>query len=377
MPAMTPFKPGQSDGTLPNIQPAKLFQYAHYINWDTSQTWNAGLGKEGKGKWHIQLIDPSGRVIFEQTVTITITVIFFGFELVWYYYSGVGEKYETTVINGQPITDTNTAWSHTIGNTINGEQGNMIPGGDDVPAYGGEGIVSAVYHSPVYVMDIPVGTKLHVISDNWGLGVQVRPEWQWSFLYGGNTQASYFDNTTGMTWQGFVENGKTVIQTTRRMSSGLAPERTVLVFASTVAYMRIFRMGASIYTLVDNSGLELLESRDDGQTWIPVMDIDTDVKVLFAVPADDGGQVYIYGTANAAGSGYIVGDLVYLIVARDGDGFKTRKVGKILTEDMPKENITGLDYANGALLLSVNNNGKVDIYQSTDEMQNWTALNNS
>lgn len=81
------------------------------------------------------------------------------------------------------ITWPDPAWSHTIGNTVYSEFGTMEKGGGtDVTLL--RVFITDWWDSPVYVMPVYPGTKLNVISDHWGLGVQTRPEWQFRFQYG-------------------------------------------------------------------------------------------------------------------------------------------------------------------------------------------------
>lgn len=77
MPTFTDWESDKSDGTLPNTEDAGVFQYRHFVHWETTQSWDAGIGRNGTGSWTIQIKDPSGIVIFEQTVQITVTVMFF------------------------------------------------------------------------------------------------------------------------------------------------------------------------------------------------------------------------------------------------------------------------------------------------------------
>lgn len=366
---MTPFTSDQSDGTLPNAEPSTRFQYSHYVNWQTTASASPGLGREGKGTWHIQLIDPSNNVIFEQIVSTIITVIFFGFELVWYYY-GTQDVFVTTIIGGQSVTEPLSS-QYVIGT----EEGYMIPGGDDVPAYGSDGgIVSAAYYSPIYIMDVPVGTKLHVVSDTWGLGVQTRPEWQWSFLLGGSAVSSFFDQSTGMTWQAFTQSTGTVVQNTRQLRFGTDVQNVVTIYPAAAHYAKLFRIGTSVFCVADIGGLRLFETRDDGVTWGQPMAYFQDVSVLAACPSLDGGQIFIYGTANTTTSAWNHGDVVFLIVQRDGAAWTVRNSGKVTTPNMPTQKIAGMDFAGGTLVLSVNLTSTMSIYQSTDEMQNWTEV---
>lgn len=178
--AMTNWASTQSDGTLPLTHDAGYFQYKHFISWFTAQAWGAGMWRVGKGTWHIQLIEPQGRVIFEQKVTFGVTLMFFGMMgigiLIWMYNEN-SEEITTTIVGGDPITDENPSWSYTLGNSPLSEFGILVPGG-------GESVINTVeadWMSPIYKMRVPVGTKLNVITDNWGLGVNTRPEWQFRF----------------------------------------------------------------------------------------------------------------------------------------------------------------------------------------------------
>jgi hypothetical protein len=60
------------------------------------------------------------------------------------------------------------------------EQGNLIPAsGED-----STNVVATIitdWYSPVYLFEIPVGTKLRVTQDSWGMGSSNRSEWAFAF----------------------------------------------------------------------------------------------------------------------------------------------------------------------------------------------------
>lgn len=178
----TEYKPIFSDGRLPNDEVKGIFQYKRFIHWNTFELYAQGLGRLGQGHWEMQILAPDGQtVLFEQTVTIAITVVFTGFSLIWYQHE-TGEKIETTIVAGNETTPESPSWEHTIGGTHFSEQGIMIPGGGVVPGSQGTGYtVEADWQSPAYKMRLPAGSRLKIVTDHWGLGASVRPEWRFRF----------------------------------------------------------------------------------------------------------------------------------------------------------------------------------------------------
>lgn len=182
MPPLPDFKPAKSDGTLPLDATASQFQYSHALHYVTSLD---GLGiayQEAKGRWRVQFIS-NGTVIFEQMVELTFGITSLGFSgLQFVAWQIVKEKITSFIINGEAINNLNPAWKYTVGGTELSEFGITIPGG------GGDYVdqelnINVDWQSTIYNMKVPVGTKLKVVFDSWGLGVQSRPEY--GFRFGG------------------------------------------------------------------------------------------------------------------------------------------------------------------------------------------------
>jgi hypothetical protein len=93
------------------------------------------------------------------------------------------EVITTPIIGGAETSAENPSWSYTLGGTEFSEFGILIPGGGS--SY--TDIVATIieeWQSPVYRMNVPVGAKLKVIQDHWGMGASTRPEWQFRFREG-------------------------------------------------------------------------------------------------------------------------------------------------------------------------------------------------
>lgn len=256
MPTFTDWESDQSDGTLPNTEDAGIFQYRHFVHWETNQTWDAGIGRNGTGSWTIQIKDPSGIVIFEQTVQITVTVMFFGFAMVWYYYSRTDEI-NTTIVEGQQVTEP-------IPPTflLGVETGNMVLGGDTVPTYGSAfgGIIDAFWQSPVYKMSVPIGSKLNVINDRWGLGVQTRPDWQWRFGDGSDFQIDSTFDSFGFL-NSVTSQGTKDLICQRSLPNHTTREQDVILSGSDPT-MAVLRNGKTLLIKKDANALGMYESLD-------------------------------------------------------------------------------------------------------------------
>jgi hypothetical protein len=105
-----------------------------------------------------------------------------------------------------------------------------------------------------------------------------------------------------------------------------------------------------------------------------------DIKALASAISDDGGQIYIYGTATADKEGvYQEGDLIYLILEREGATWKATKTGKVEAngdgEMPPADKITGLDFVKSTLVLNVSENDFLETWQSTNDMRTFTKAN--
>lgn len=181
---LSDWKSTASDGTLPNKALAGQFQYKRALIWNVP-LFGFGAGfKVATGTWHIQLKNGE-TVIFEQTVALTLQLISIGFTggLQLFTWQFQKEVITTPIIGGAPTGDDNPSWSYTIGATDKSEFGILVPGGGsdytDV-----EATIIAEWQSPVYRMNVPTGTKLHIVTDHWGLGSSSRPEWQFRFKDG-------------------------------------------------------------------------------------------------------------------------------------------------------------------------------------------------
>lgn len=193
--ALTDWKSTQSDGTLPNEFVAAQFQYKRFLHWE-ADIFSFGIGgREATGTWKIQ-IKNGDAVLFEQEVKLTLWLVSLGtIGLQLYTWAFRREVITTTKVGGVEITEENPSWSYTLGGTEFSEFGTLIPGGGsgytDVTAY-----IDAEWQSPVYRMTVPVGAKLDVVMDAWGLGASTRPEWQFRFQEGAlrlvDTAPGYF-----------------------------------------------------------------------------------------------------------------------------------------------------------------------------------------
>jgi len=252
MPTFTDWKSDKSDGTLPNTEDAGIFQYRHFIHWETVQSWGAGIGRKGTGTWTIQIKDPSGIVIFEQTVQISVSVLFFGFVITWFYYEDE-DVYTTTIVDGQQITADNPVSTYLVG----AEEGDMIPGGDTVSG----DIIDAFYESAVYKMSVPVGSTFHVIDDRWGLGVQTRPDWQWRFGDGSDFQIdSTFDSF------GFLNSVTSYKGTSDLLCQRSLPNHTtreqLAILSGSDPVMAVLRNGKTLLIKKDSNDFGMHESLD-------------------------------------------------------------------------------------------------------------------
>lgn len=336
MAGLSDWQSNSSDGTLPNTEAVGMFQYRHYINWDTIAGASAGLGRTGKGSWHIQIINAGGVVLFEQKVTISITVIFAGFAIIWYYYDTVGEKIETSIVGGVTIAD-GSGWTYTIGSTPASETGNMVPGGGTEPAYNGEGIISAFWESPVYKMSVPVGAKLHVITDNWGLGVQVRPEWQWRF---GGGVSGYIDSTFddfGFLYSVNESESPGNLACLLSLPRHEVREQESIVEGATPS-IAVERTGRTLMLRNDDGKWNLYESLDAMLSWQKSADevLQGSVEMAHLVPLTGGGYVMI--TKNGS-------NFQYAGRAADGSVLKgDLQVADDTTEISASQNKAGLIY---------------------------------
>lgn len=372
MPAMTDWKPAQSDGTLPLEKPAKQFRYRHYVNWEVDlRGWGIGY-KNAVGSWKLQVKDGE-KVLFEQEVQITIQVFSLGMlGLVLFTWNFVKDIFVTTIINGQEVTEENPAWKFTLGGGEFSEQGIFIPGGGS--SYSDAiAIIEGFFETTIYISDFPVGAKQDIIFDHWGLGASRRPEWQWSFLDGGFASVSLFDPTTGMTFKALSEGSESVAYSTRQLRYGTLFEKQFTLYEEPATYLNLFNLPPSVLCVADIGGLRVFESRDDGQTWIRPADYMADIKPLASALSSDGGQIYIYGTAADSG------DLIYLILEREGAKWKSKKTGTVQPNSAgelpPTDKITGLDFVEGTLILNVTQNDVLETWQSTNDMKSFDKAN--
>jgi hypothetical protein len=221
--ALSAWRSTQSDGTLPNEKRAAQMQFRRFLSWSTD-VFDWGIAsRDGVGKFKIQ-INHGDSLIFEQEVELTLRLVTLGMTgLIFYSWQFLREEISTTRIGPEvtntipegigltpPIKVINTAsmagavedasnhrltaeelrsvgspsWLRTLGGAgPTSEFGTLVPG-----AGGGstdrEVIVEAWWESSVYKLTVPVGAKLKVVRDAWGLGASTRPEWQFRFLEG-------------------------------------------------------------------------------------------------------------------------------------------------------------------------------------------------
>lgn len=379
MPAMTEWKPPNSEKELPLENPSKQFQYRHYVNWEVDlRGWGIGY-KDAVGSWKIQ-VEQGGLVVFEQEVQVTIQVFSLGvYGLVLFTWNFVKDLFVTTIVNGQTITEENPAWKFTLGGGKLSEQGNFIPGGGSDYS-NAIAIIEGYFETTIYLSDFEVGAKQHVIFDNWGLGISRRPEWQWRFLDGGFGSASLFDPTSGMTFKAISEGGDTVAYSTRMLRYGGLFETQFTLYDEPAAYLNLFRIDPSIMCVADIGGLRLFETRDDGLSWLRPADYMADIKPLASAVSTDGGQIFIYGTATADnGDVWESDDLIYLVLEREGATWKSKKTGKILENSAgelpPTDKITGMDYVDGTLILNTTESAMLETWQSTNDMKSFDKAN--
>lgn len=216
---LTGWKPNQSNGTLPNDFTTGQLQYRHFLHYENDMSGFGIVTKTGVGKWKIRLYHEE-RLLFEQEVQLTLQVVGLGVLYTWQY---VREKIITTwiepgavnVVNPAtalvaPISVTNTAassgmvddaanhrltieewrglgspsWERlAFGDVPASEFGTMIPGGGSGTTTG-IAQIDAFWQSPIYTIRAPVGSRLDVVMDSWGLGISTRPEYQWRFNKG-------------------------------------------------------------------------------------------------------------------------------------------------------------------------------------------------
>lgn len=333
--SMTDWKPTNSDHTLPNDSVAGQFRYRHYVTWEVFLQNNLGIGfRDGKGNWHIQIISPLGKVIFEQNVEITIrTVALGGLGLVFFTWQFLKQDFDTTVVAGQTITDTNPAWSYTIGNTVNGEQVALFNPGGGQDYSDGTALIEGFWESTIYRSQIPVGSTLHVIQDTWGLGISTRPEYQFSF---GEAQLGTIDSTVD------AYNQQYLAAPTWELSNGIAFSRLWSPFEYRVEYstldgdspsLAVLDTGKVVMTRRTDDGVFLYESLDAMRTWVKNDSVNLAQGIempqvlplkggaLIAVVKNDATWKYTYiGSDGVASQGQFTGDGDMITLTQSADG---------------------------------------------------------
>jgi hypothetical protein len=174
------FKPAGSDFVLPIEEAKGSMRYRHALVWEVD-LFGFGIGAKTKsGSWTLELITPDGTVIFKQVVTLTLQLVSLsvpGLNLfVWNY---VKDTFETTIIGGETVTK-ETIGPYLLGGTAESEQGDMQPASGESSTDLTATIISDWY-SPVYLFEIPEGTKFEASQDSWGSGSTTRSEYQWAF----------------------------------------------------------------------------------------------------------------------------------------------------------------------------------------------------
>ena len=269
MAGMTDWKPADSNKVLPNDNVAGQFRYRHYVNWEVFLGGTFGIGsKQATGSWQMRLRSPSDEIIFEQEVKITMQVVALGFfGLILFTWNFVKQDINTTVVAGQQITETNPAWTYTIGGGEFSEDNAYFAPGGGSDYSDATATITGFWESTIYRSQIPVGSKLDVVYDHWGLGVSARPEWQFSF---GESALGKIDSTID------AYNQLYLAAPTWELNNGIAFSRSWQPYQYRNEYSTLNGDSPSIgvgddgrvmMIKRDDTGVFLYKSLDAMQTW--------------------------------------------------------------------------------------------------------------
>lgn len=267
--AMTDWKPTNSDHTLSNDSVAGQFRYRHYINWEVFLGGTFGIGfKTATGGWKIQIKSPSDEVIFEQETKITMQVVSLGFfGLVLFTWNFVKQDINTTIVAGQEVTEENPAYIHTIGGGVDSEDGAYFTPGGGSDYVDATATITGFWESTIYNSLIPVGSTLHVIYDTWGLGISLRPEYQFSF---GAAQLGGIDSTMDTINQMYIAAPSWELNNGIAYSRLWPPYEFKTEFSSLDGdspSMVVLNTGKVVMTRRTDDGVFLYESLDAMRTW--------------------------------------------------------------------------------------------------------------
>lgn len=388
-PAFSPRHPERPD-ELPLDSDAGVFQLRkwiqavipidHLVSVDQSAFLGMGQSldfKTIKADFKYQLVTPSGQVIFEQTVEISMTcttmsfTVFGGLSVgmfTWYVPAN-GVKIKTTIINGQTITPENPAWSYTWPKSLATpftEQGYVIP--DSLGDFGIDyGLAEGWYMGPVYEMRIPVGTKLKIIFDRWQSRITRNPSWQFRFDEGGT-----FATTTdvpGALRLATPQGNKIPVTHTYSGPSEMV-ERASIYRATNPSLFKDNTNKLYIGAIVD-SAYRLFWSQDDGSTFHPYTILDSDQK---EVPMTIWDSTYNNPVATMTTSGAIVSLAQkggHLYFKSSADQFSAARYVTPVKKSEPF-NLVETSPSGSPVLVATN--GRDIILQSADGGVSWSLI---
>jgi hypothetical protein len=430
---ITEFKPAQSDGTLPVEGSAGAMRYRRAVLWQVDLSGFGIGGRSIKGSWEVTITSPSGSELFHQVVEVELFFVYLSLPGIafytWNFVKDDAAGKATTLIDGKEVGEDEMEGYLMLGLRQSAMEPSSGQGNTDFTAF-----IAADWLSPGYLFPagIPAGSKVTIKRDTWGFG-PASVEYSWAFGPGEAVLDSLIAPTTGQTFLLHIADGDLKLARTRRgqptielreidngdeeeqeqpprcdYEAGISPDKYVPSFA------RLYRKNGALYCVAASDDLKLFRSDNDGQDWKELASMPAEnLNITISACAFDskGSTLTLYGTTtndeviakgqastadNDGGKKEVKltqGKPMFVVVKNQGDTWKVSARGEVKDGDAPKpadnadeetpepenelpnENIAGLEYAGGRFYLTVKagENG-LSLYYSDDGLRSLKKL---